>query len=60
MNSEEIYTHREKGGSYTILHKTEIKIEGFWIPGYVYKSLDSGRIYTRSEKSFKENFKRWQ
>ena len=59
VEKKEVYTHLDKGGTYTIVCKTEIKIEGVWIPGFVYKRDDSDRMYTRSEKSFNENFRKW-
>lgn len=52
-----IYTHIDKGGSYIILHDAMMKVEGIWIDCIVYQNIESKKVYTRSMKSFNENFK---
>lgn len=58
INTTTTYTHSEKGGRYTILyvHKMKDPDTGNWLPCVTYRSIIDGRVWTRSLKSFIENF----
>lgn len=51
-----IYSHKIKGGNYTILDICEYKHENIWYNGILYVSLDTGKKYIREEKSFNDKF----
>ena len=58
INTTTTYTHSEKGDKYVILyvHKMKDPDTGDWLPCVTYKSITDGRVWTRSLKSFIENF----
>lgn len=62
MDKSQVYTHIDKGGLYKIILNTSIKVEGIWIPAVVFVGENMGEgdtpeSFTRSIKSFKENFR---
>ncbi len=44
----------EKGDSYILLFRTEIKISGVWVSGMSYQSLTTNKVYTRETINFKK------
>lgn len=53
-----IYIFKETGNEYLILEEGELKDPStrIWIPSVTYKSVDTGKVYTREMTDFLNKF----
>lgn len=51
-----LYTHNKKGKTYCILHLCQYQHEDIWHDAVMYKDVESGKKYVRSEDSFNDSF----
>lgn len=60
IDSQDHYTHKEKGHTYIIVKELKCKHPdtGEWYEAILYCQLESGESFVRSKESFNANFKR--
>jgi hypothetical protein len=54
--SKTIYTHKVKGGNYSVLDVCEYQHGNIWYPAVYYISLDTRKKYVREEQDFNDKF----
>ena len=51
-----VYRHYKNNKNYYVVDYCSIQENGVWITGLIYKEVNGGMLFVRSEKEFEEKF----